>query len=63
MTEDHRAENGKVETAAILRELLDRSTEERVRERAYELYVQRGKRDGNAERDWYDAQEELLAFR
>jgi hypothetical protein len=51
------------ETAEILHKLLDRSLEERIRERAYELYVQRGSQYGRADLDWYEAEEELLANR
>jgi hypothetical protein len=51
------------ETAEILHKLLDRSLEERIRERAYELYVQGGSQDGRADLDWCKAEEELLANR
>jgi hypothetical protein len=51
------------ETAEILHKLLDRSLEERIRERAYELYVWRGNQEGRADLDWYEAEEELLANR
>ncbi len=37
--------------------------EDEVRLRAYELYEQRGRRDGFAEEDWYDAEKEILARR
>ncbi len=33
--------------------------EERIRQRAYELYVQRGRRPGHAEEDWRLAEEEI----
>jgi hypothetical protein len=33
--------------------------EERIRERAYALYVQRGFRDGCALEDWLDAEHEI----
>ena len=39
------------------------SCESLIRERAYELYVQRGYRDGYAEQDWLDAELELLSNR
>jgi hypothetical protein len=32
----------------------------RINVRAYELYVQRGCRDGHAEEDWLDAEREIL---
>jgi Protein of unknown function (DUF2934) len=57
------SEAAKKKTADILHNLLDRSLEERIRERAYELYVQRGSRDGRADLDWCEAEEELLANR
>ena len=57
------SETAKKETAEILHKLLDRSLEERIRERAYELYVQRGSQDGRADLDWCEAEEELLANR
>lgn len=36
------------------------STEERIRIRAYELYQQRGDEGGDAERDWYQAENEIV---
>lgn len=36
-------------------------SEEEIRLRAYELYEQRGRRDGFAEEDWLDAEKEILA--
>ncbi len=33
--------------------------EERIRQRAYELYVQRGRQPGHAEEDWRIAEEEI----
>ena len=42
---------------------LNLSAEEQIRERAYELYLQRGSREGFAERDWLDAEYEILANR
>lgn len=33
--------------------------EEKVRARAYELYLQRGGRDGSPEQDWQQAMEEI----
>ena len=57
------SETAKTETAGILQKRLDRSLEERIRERAYELYVQRGSQDGRADLDWREAEEELLTNR
>ncbi len=34
--------------------------EQRVRQRAYELWVQGGRRDGRADEDWRLAEEEIL---
>ena len=42
---------------------LNLSVEDQIRERAYELYLQRGSREGNAEQDWLDAEYEILANR
>ncbi len=36
------------------------SLEERIRRRAYELYVQRGNQSGNELDDWLQAEEEVL---
>jgi len=38
-----------------------RGIEERIRLRAYELYEQRGGRDGHAVEDWLQAEAELTA--
>jgi hypothetical protein len=43
--------------------MFDKPLEERIRSRAYDLYVQRGRRDNRAEQDWCEAEEELLANR
>jgi hypothetical protein len=43
--------------------VLDQNIEDQIRDRAYGLYVQRGREDGNAEQDWLDAELELLALR
>ena len=61
MTKGHQV--SKTGTADILHKLLDGSLEDRIRERAYELYVQRGSQNGRADLDWYEAEEELLANR
>ena len=50
-------------TANLLSDMFDKPLEERIRSRAYELYVQRGRGDNRAEQDWYDAEEERLANR
>ncbi|HEY1262940.1 MAG TPA: DUF2934 domain-containing protein [Terriglobales bacterium] len=42
---------------------LDLALEGRIRTRAYELYVQRGRQDGHSERDWFDAEREILSYR
>jgi Protein of unknown function (DUF2934) len=52
---DQVSETAETETAGILHKLLNRSLEERIRERAYELYVQRGSQDGRADLDWCEA--------
>jgi hypothetical protein len=38
-------------------------SEESVRARAYEIYVQRGARDGHADGDWLTAEAELKELR
>ncbi len=55
--------NGKSKTSLILDHHFKRSLEDRIRERAYELYVGRGCQDGAAERDWLEAELEILAGR
>lgn len=35
--------------------------EQRIRERAYELYEQRGREDGFAEQDWLQAEAEMIS--
>jgi hypothetical protein len=37
-----------------------RSLEERIRRRAYELYIQRGSQSGSDIDDWLQAEEEIL---
>ncbi len=43
------------------RESIDQGVadQERIRQRAYELYAQSGYRDGRAEEDWFEAEREL----
>jgi hypothetical protein len=36
------------------------STEELIRERAYRLYAKRGREDGHAEKDWLQAELEIV---
>jgi hypothetical protein len=49
--------------ASATQSILNRSIEDQIRERAYELYVQRGRKDGNELQDWLDAEFEFLANR
>jgi hypothetical protein len=51
------------DSVQLLSDIFDKPLEERIRSRAYELYVQRGRRDNRAEQDWCEAEEELLANR
>ncbi len=37
--------------------------EDRIRQRAYELYVERGYSDGQAEEDWFRAEREIVMER
>ena len=41
--------------------LMDAEIEEQIRQRAYELYLERGGVDGNATDDWLQAKEEVLS--
>ena len=41
--------------------LMDAEIEEQIRQRAYELYLERGGVDGNATDDWLRAKEEVLS--
>ena len=36
---------------------------EQIRARAYELWIERGCRDGSAEQDWIEAEAEILSTR
>jgi hypothetical protein len=40
---------------------MDAEIEEQIRQRAYELYLERGGVDGNATDDWLQAKEEVLS--
>jgi hypothetical protein len=46
-------------TAPISEPAASSVTEETIRERAYELYEQRGRQDGHAVEDWLAAEAEL----
>ena len=48
---------------AIVRQILQRSIQEQIRDRAYELYVHRGCRAGTELQDWLDAEFEMLSNR
>ena len=41
--------------------LMDAEIEEQIRQRAYELYLERGGVDGNATDDWLQAKQEVLS--
>jgi hypothetical protein len=41
--------------------LMDRNLSDRIRERAYEIWMATGCRDGLAEQHWYTAEQEILA--
>ena len=45
------------------REHDDAEIEEQIRQRAYELYQERGGVDGNAADDWRQAKEEVLSYK
>ena len=53
----------KGKTSFILDRHFSRTLDERIRERAYDLYLLRGCREGCAEQDWLDAELEVLADR
>ena len=38
-------------------------TDEQIRERAYQLYLERGRQHGNHEDDWYRAESELRGYK
>jgi hypothetical protein len=38
-------------------------TEEQIRERAYQLYLERGRQHGSHEDDWYRAESELRGYK
>jgi hypothetical protein len=39
------------------------TTDDQIRDRDYQLYIERGARDGHELQDWLDAEFELLANR
>jgi hypothetical protein len=41
-------------------QVLGEALERLIRTRAYELYEERGRRDGSSERDWLEAEQEIL---
>jgi hypothetical protein len=41
----------------------DAEVEEQIRQRAYQLFEERGRLDGNAIEDWLTAEEEVLGSR
>ena len=49
----------KKKPATVTGEPQDLELERQIRERAYELYEERGRQDGHAEEDWFGAKEEL----
>jgi hypothetical protein len=49
--------------SAVLDKMFDRPLEKRIRDRAYELYVQGGRKDENAVEHWLSAEMELLGNR
>jgi len=42
---------------------MDKETEQRIRERAYELWMQHGSLPGRADEYWYRAEQEILGMR
>lgn len=44
-------------------EKLDAEVEEQIRQRAYQLYEERGRLDGNAMEDWLIAEKEVCGSR
>jgi len=44
-------------------QVIHRNIEEQIRDRAYQLYLERGARDGHELEDWLDAEFELHANR
>ncbi len=49
----------KKKPATVTGEPQDLELEQQIRERAYELYEERGHEDGHAEEDWLRAKEEI----
>jgi len=57
MVSSKRAGKARTRSAAIGH---GNNLEEEIRKRAYEIYLERGKVDGNAEDDWLRAEAEIL---
>ncbi len=53
--------NRRVESAVST--VADQNLGDAIRQRAYELYVERGRIDGSAEEDWLRAEAEILTLR
>lgn len=50
------------QSSAVMK-VVQPSTDDQIRDRAYQLYIERGARDGHELQDWLDAEFELLANR
>lgn len=57
MASSKKAGNVSARSAAIAH---GHNLEEAIRKRAYEIYVERGRADGDAEADWLRAEAEIL---
>lgn len=60
-----KSSKGKVRTTSAVRRMetpieLPEGMWERISQKAYELWEQRGRQDGNALRDWLDAEEIVM---
>ena len=42
-------------------QVIDQDLSERIRERAYEIWIARGHRDGEADQHWLAAEQEILS--
>jgi len=47
-------------TATLTESISAFDAQEQIRRRAYELYEQRGKQDGLADQDWFQAEAEIV---
>ena len=45
--------------ASVTSEPQDLELEDQIRQRAYELYEERGREDGHEQEDWFRAEEEI----